>query len=75
VSQGLPLTAFGLAVGLGLGGAAARSLSSLVYGISPYDAVTFAGTAVAIGGAAALMTYVAALRIRSIDPLAALKQE
>lgn len=75
VGQGLVLTALGLAVGLALGGAAARNLSSLVYGISPYDAVTFAGTAVAIGGAASLMTYVAALRARSVDPLVVLKQE
>jgi putative ABC transport system permease protein len=75
LGQGLALTALGLAVGLGLGGAAARSLSSLVYGISPYDAVTFAGTAVAIGGAASLMTCVAALRARSVDPLTVLKQE
>jgi hypothetical protein len=30
--------------------------------------------AVAIGGAASLMTYVAALRARSVDPLVALKQ-
>jgi hypothetical protein len=47
----------------------------LVYGVSPYDAVTFAGTAAAIGGAASLMTYVAALRARSVDPLVVLKQE
>jgi hypothetical protein len=75
VNHGLALTAFGLAVGPGLGGAAARSFSSLVYRISPYHTVTFAGTAVAIGGAAALMTYVATLRARSIDPLVVLEHE
>lgn len=75
VAQGLALTAFGLALGLGLGGAAARGLSSLVYGVSPYDALTFAGTAVAIGGGAMLMTYVAALRARFVDPLVVLKYE
>lgn len=75
IGQGLALTGVGITVGLGLGGAAARGLSSLVYGISPHDAVTFVGTAVAIGGAAALMTYVAALRARSVDPLVVLKHE
>jgi ABC-type antimicrobial peptide transport system permease subunit len=75
VGQGLALTALGITVGLGLGGAAAHGLSSLIYGISSYDAVTFAGTALAIGGAAALMTYVAALRVRSVDPLVVLKHE
>jgi putative ABC transport system permease protein len=75
VGQGLRLTALGITVGLGLGGAAARGLSSLVYGISSYDPVTFAVTAMAIGGAAAIMTYVAASRARSVDPLVVLKNE
>jgi predicted lysophospholipase L1 biosynthesis ABC-type transport system permease subunit len=75
VGQGLALTALGLMLGLGLGGAAARTLSSFVYGISPYDALTFGGTAVVIGVGATLMTYVAALRARSVDPLVVLKSE
>jgi ABC-type antimicrobial peptide transport system permease subunit len=75
VSQGLALTALGLLLGLGLGGAAARSLSSLVYGVSPYDALTFAGTGVVIGGGAVLLTYAAALRARSVDPLVVLKHD
>jgi len=72
---GLALTAAGVVMGLSLGGAAARSLASLVYGISPYDAATFAGTAAAIVSGAAVMTYAAALRARSVDPLAILKQD
>ena len=75
VGYGLALTVAGVALGLGLGAAAARSLASLVYGVSPYDVATFAGTAIAIVSGAALMTYVAALRARSVDPLAVLKQE
>jgi putative ABC transport system permease protein len=75
VGQGLALTALGLMLGLALGGAAARTLSSFVYGISPYDALTFGGTAVVIGVGATLMTYVAALRARSVDPLVVLKSE
>jgi ABC-type antimicrobial peptide transport system permease subunit len=71
----LALTAFGLVLGLGLGGAAARGLSSLVYGVSPYDALTFVGTAVVIGGGAAMMTYAAARKVRSVDPLVVLKYE
>ena len=74
-TQGLALTTVGVVVGLGLGAVAARSLTSLVYGVSPHDAATFAGTAATIIGGAALMTYAAALRARSVDPLAALKQE
>jgi putative ABC transport system permease protein len=62
VREGLALTAFGLVIGLGVAGAAGRGLSSLLYRISPLDAMTFAGTALLIGGGALLTTYVAALR-------------
>jgi putative ABC transport system permease protein len=75
VGRGLALTAVGLLLGLGLGTAAARGLSSLVYGVSPFDAVTFAGTAIVIGGGAALMTYMAARRTHAVDPLSVLKSE
>jgi predicted permease len=75
VGRGLALTALGVVLGLSLGGAAARSLASLVYGVSPYDAVTFTGTGAAVVLGALLMTYVAALRVRAVDPLTILKDE
>ena len=75
VGRGLVLTASGLALGVGLGGIAARSLSSLVYGVSPYDTLTFVGTAVVIGVGSVTMTCMAARRAGSADPLVALKQE
>jgi hypothetical protein len=75
LGRGLLLTGIGLAIGVGLGAAAARALSSLVYGVSPYDAVTFAVTTLAIGAGSALMTYAAARRTRLIDPLAVLRSE
>jgi putative ABC transport system permease protein len=75
VGPGLMLTMLGLATGLGLGAVVARLISSLIYGVSAYDALTFAGTAVAIGGGATLMTYAAATRARRVDPLVLLKSE
>ena len=75
VGKGLALTSLGLLFGLALGGAAARGLSSLVYGVSPYDALTFTGAVVLIGGGAVLMTCAAAVRARSVDPLTVLKSE
>ena len=75
VEHGLALTAAGVALGLSLGGAAARSLATLIYGVSPYDAATFAGTAATIVTGAAFMSYAAAVRARSVDPLAVLRQE
>ena len=52
-----------------------KSLASLVYGVSPYDALTLAGTIVVIAGGATLMTYAAALRARTVDPLVILADE
>jgi predicted permease len=75
VGQGVALVTVGLALGLGLAGAMARLLSSLLYGVSPYDPLTFAGTALLIGGGATLMTYVAAVRARAVDPMSVLRCE
>jgi putative ABC transport system permease protein len=75
MGHGLVLALGGVVVGAGLGGLAARSLASLIYGLSPYDAATFAGAAAATGLGTVLMTYLAARRTRSVDPLAILRQE
>jgi putative ABC transport system permease protein len=75
VRQGLALTAFGLMIGLGIAGASVRALSSLLYRVRPLAPTTFAGTALLIGGGALLTTYLAALRARSVDPLAVLRYE
>lgn len=75
VRQGLTLTAGGVVAGLAIGSAAVRALASLVYGISPYDFPTFAGTAVLVGGGAVLTTYAAARRVHGVDPLVVLRDE
>jgi putative ABC transport system permease protein len=75
VQLGLPLAGAGLLLGIGLGGVAARSLSSFLYRVSPYDPVTFAATAAFVGGGAFLTTFFAAVRVRSINPLSILRCE
>jgi ABC-type antimicrobial peptide transport system permease subunit len=75
VRQGISLTAAGLVLGTALGGAAARSLASLVYGISPYDPTTFTASALLIGGGAVAMAYLGAVRLRGVDPLVVLRSE
>jgi ABC-type antimicrobial peptide transport system permease subunit len=63
-------------VALGLAGAvvAGRSLQNLLFGVPPFDAVTFvaAGLGILLIGAAA--AAVPALRASRIDPLTALRQ-
>ena len=73
--QGVLLTAVGLVLGVGSAALFARALSPLIYGISPYDPVTFAGTAVLIAGSATAVIFLAALRVLRVDPLAVLRHE
>jgi ABC-type antimicrobial peptide transport system permease subunit len=71
----MALTVIGLVLGLGLGRAGARGLSTVLYRVSPFDPMTFAGAALVIGGGAMVTTYLAAFGARSVDPIAVLRDE
>ena len=66
-------------VGIGLGVAAAaivtRVMSSLLFGVKAYDALTYAAVAIGLGGTAVLASYVPAMRAARIDPADALRRE
>ena len=61
--------AFGLAAAAGVG----RGLSSLLYGVGPYDAATFAAVAGAVLAATSVASLLPARRAARVDPLIALK--
>ena len=71
--QGLALTIAG--VGLGLIGAAAasRSLQSMLFGIEPLDATTFAMVGAAFSVVALAACYLPARRATRVDPIVALR--
>jgi ABC-type antimicrobial peptide transport system permease subunit len=73
--QGLSLSVVGLAIGLVAALALTRLMSSLLFGISSTDLVTYAAAVVLILGAAALASYVPARRASAIDPVETLKAE
>jgi putative ABC transport system permease protein len=62
---------------LGLAGAAAagRSLQNLLFGIPPFDALTFIASGLAIVAVGAFAAGVPALRAARIDPVSALRQD
>ena len=68
VRQGLALV--GAGIGLGLVGAvlAARAVSGLLFSVSGFDPLTFAGAALLIAGAALAASYVPARRAAVVSP-------
>src|SRR5260370_14840368 len=68
---GLRLAGIGLAVGLAAALAATRLLSSLLYGVRPTDAVTFAAVSFILLVVALIASYLPARRATRVDPLVA----
>jgi ABC-type antimicrobial peptide transport system permease subunit len=73
--QAMIITVSGLAVGLGAAAVLVRSLSHILYGIRPYDALTFASVPMVLAAVAALACVVPAVRAATIDPLRALRSD
>jgi putative ABC transport system permease protein len=75
LGQGLKLIATGVAAGLAGAFLLTRFLSTLLYGVSPTDPLTFAGVALLLAGIALLATCVPARRAARLDPMVALRHE
>jgi putative ABC transport system permease protein len=75
MGQGLRLAGAGLAVGLLASLALTRLLSSLLFGVSPYDVPTLSIVVVVLLATALLASFVPALRATRVSPLDALRYE
>jgi macrolide transport system ATP-binding/permease protein len=75
VAQGMRLTAIGIALGLVIAAAVARLLSSLLYGVSPSDPVTFGAVALLLAAVALLACYLPARRAAAVEPMVALRRD
>jgi putative ABC transport system permease protein len=73
--EGAALTLVGLGAGLAGALAAGRSISTLLFGVTPADPVTLAIVVCALAGAAGCATYLPARRAAGVDPSDALRAE
>ena len=72
---GLRLTAGGLGVGLAASAFLVRSLGTLLFGIAPLDALTFAIATAGVGTIAVAACVAPAMRAVRSDPALALRSE
>jgi putative ABC transport system permease protein len=75
VRQGMLMTGWGLAVGLGGGLIVSRLLTSFLFGVGPSDPTTIAAVAGMMVAVALTACYIPARRAAKVDPLIALRSE
>ncbi len=73
--EAMLLLGIGLAVGCGLAIAAARTASSMLFGLKPYDPATLTFAIVSLALVAAAASYIPARRAAGVDPMVALREE
>jgi ABC-type antimicrobial peptide transport system permease subunit len=75
VRDGMKLAAIGTAIGLAAALVLAKVMSSLLLGVGPMDALTFAAVSLGALAVALLACYIPARRATKVDPLVALRTD
>ena len=75
VRRGLQLAGLGVVVGLGGAFAVTRFLTSLLFGVSPFDPLTYGTVAFTLAAVALLATWLPARQASLVDPAIALRAE
>jgi len=75
LGEGARMAVLAVVIGIGVSLAITRLMSSLLFGISATDPLTFAAVAALLSGVALLASYIPARRATRVDPLVALRYE
>jgi predicted permease len=75
VTRGLSLAAIGLVIGLLGAGLLMRLLSSQLFGVNPYDPMTYVAVTAGLGLVALIATWLPARQATRVDPMLALRAE
>ena len=75
LQRGMVLAAIGVAVGLAISFAVTRFLATLLYGVKPFDALTFCGMSLLLLGVAFLASVAPAYRAAQTDPMTTLRTQ
>jgi len=75
VAHGLRLAGIGIGCGIAAAAGCTRLMSALLFEVSPLDPVTFAGVSIMLVLAAAIASYLPALRAAVVDPVEALRAD
>jgi putative ABC transport system permease protein len=73
--QGALLALVGVVIGIGIAALVSRSLSIFLFGVNPFDPLTFILVSTTLLAAGIAATYFPALRATRVDPLEALRSE
>jgi ABC-type antimicrobial peptide transport system permease subunit len=75
VGHGAFLGAIGIAIGLVGALSVTRFLRTLLFGVTPFDPVSFVAVSALLSAIALIASFVPALRAARVDPVDALRQD
>ena len=75
VSQGMRVSILGCVAGLGLAAVFTKLLAGMLFGVSPWDAITMAGVVALVMGVSIAASLLPAVRAARVEPMRVLRDE